>query len=101
MARLRHALTEMPQRAPDADIEDLLPFNCIVQKTPASWQRQRLPFVRLGSIKLPMIPLARRHTAPRQLNKQIGDMFNQQEADFRRGITSEVGFDESPKRTDS
>jgi len=32
MARLRHALTEMPQRAPDADIEDLLPFNCIVQK---------------------------------------------------------------------
>jgi len=31
-AWLRHALTELPQRAPDADIEDLLPFNCTAQK---------------------------------------------------------------------
>ena len=31
-AWLRHALTELPQRAPDADIEDLLPFNCAAQK---------------------------------------------------------------------
>jgi hypothetical protein len=31
-AWLRHALTEMPKRAPDADIEDLLPFNCTAQK---------------------------------------------------------------------
>lgn len=26
-AWLTYALTELPQRAPDADIEDLLPFN--------------------------------------------------------------------------
>lgn len=31
-AWLRHALTELPQREPDADIEDLLPFNCTAQK---------------------------------------------------------------------
>jgi transposase len=31
-AWLRHALTELPQRALDADIEDLLPFNCTAQK---------------------------------------------------------------------
>lgn len=32
-AWLRHALTELPQRPPAADIEDLLPFNCTAQKT--------------------------------------------------------------------
>jgi len=31
-AWLRRALTELPQRAPDADIEDLLPFNCTALK---------------------------------------------------------------------
>lgn len=27
-AYLLHVLTELPQRAPDADVTDLLPFNC-------------------------------------------------------------------------
>ena len=27
-AYLLHVLTELPRRAPDADVTDLLPFNC-------------------------------------------------------------------------
>jgi transposase len=32
-AYLLHVLTELPQRAPDADIGDLLPFNFARQQT--------------------------------------------------------------------
>jgi hypothetical protein len=37
---LRHALTELPQRAVDADIDDLLPFN--FHKTATAWALLRL-----------------------------------------------------------
>jgi transposase len=34
-AYLHHVLTELPQRTPDADISDLLPFNFVKQQTMA------------------------------------------------------------------
>ncbi|WP_260434752.1 transposase domain-containing protein, partial [Burkholderia stagnalis] len=35
-AWLLHVLTELPQRAPDADVSDLLPFNYVKQQAEAS-----------------------------------------------------------------
>lgn len=40
LAWLRHVLTELPERAVNADIDDLLPSNFL--KTATTWQEPRI-----------------------------------------------------------